>query len=193
MTADPEPALDHRLLVFLNGHTESTALNSAAELVVWACLWLGASALLAVLGVLSVTRRYTSALFWAPRSSARSCSKGRSSTPSSEPQSMRARVIPFRVEVRWSHSRSWLPSSSSRGPRRRAWALGGRLALVFVYGLSIVSLGWHYPSDVAAGWCVRRGTRRGALARSGRAHVRAGAGQNLRGLRCGTSDFSKIA
>ena len=40
-------------------------------------------------------------------------------------------------------------------PTRARWlvVLGGA-AFVFAYGAAIVDLGWHYPSDVLAGWCV---------------------------------------
>lgn len=40
-------------------------------------------------------------------------------------------------------------------PTRARWPvmLGGA-ALVLVYGVAIVDAGWHYPSDVLAGWCV---------------------------------------
>jgi membrane-associated phospholipid phosphatase len=37
---------------------------------------------------------------------------------------------------------------------RRRLALGVAAAFVFGYGLAIVYLGWHYPSDVVAGWCL---------------------------------------
>jgi membrane-associated phospholipid phosphatase len=154
VTDDPDPALDHRLLAFLNGHTESTALNSAAELVVWACLWLGLGALLSLLGVLSVTRRYTSALFVG-------------TTIVGALVLERALKHTFeRAAINEGESYSF-PSGSAMislalvaavvflwGPRRRAWVSAGGLALVFVYGLSIVGLGWHYPSDVAAGWSL---------------------------------------
>ena len=154
VTDDPEPALDHRLLAFLNGHTESTALAGAAELVVWACLWLGLGALVSVMSLLSVTRRYTSALFIG-------------STVIAAVVLERALKHAFqRAPINEGESYSF-PSGSAMislaivaalvfvwGPGRRAWVSVGGLALVLVYGLSIVGLGWHYPSDVAAGWCL---------------------------------------
>jgi membrane-associated phospholipid phosphatase len=149
---DPEPALDHRLLAFLHGHTEGTALAGAAELLVWACLWLGLGMLLALMGTLSVTRRYSSAVFMA-------------STIIGALVLEKALKHAFkRAAIDQGESYSF-PSGSAMislalvaafvfisGRRRRAWAFAGGVTLVFVYGLSIVSLGWHYPSDVAAGW-----------------------------------------
>ncbi len=61
--ADPKPDLDERLLMFLNGSVEGSALGDAAELLTVACLWAGAIILLAVLGALSVRRRFASAVF----------------------------------------------------------------------------------------------------------------------------------
>jgi membrane-associated phospholipid phosphatase len=37
---------------------------------------------------------------------------------------------------------------------RRRLAVGVAAAFVLGYGLAIVYLGWHYPSDVVAGWCL---------------------------------------
>jgi membrane-associated phospholipid phosphatase len=40
-----------------------------------------------------------------------------------------------------------------RTPARWPVALGGA-TFVFLYGAAVVVVGWHYPSDVLAGWCV---------------------------------------
>jgi membrane-associated phospholipid phosphatase len=59
-------------------------------------------------------------------------------------------------------------------PTRARWVvvLGGA-AFVFAFGAAIVILGWHYPSDVIAGWCVALVwvSALSLLARSGRIGV----------------------
>ena len=150
---DPEPAFDSRLLGFLSEHAEGTLFGGAAELLVWACLWLGLFGLLSVVGALSLTRSYASAVFLV-------------STTVGVIVLEKALKSAFEREpINRGESYSF-PSGSAMvslgivaacvyvaGQGRRAWALAGGAVLVFAYGLSIVSLGWHYPSDVAAGWC----------------------------------------
>jgi undecaprenyl-diphosphatase len=149
-----KPGPDARLLTFLNENVEGSALAGAAELLVGACLWLGLVILPAIIGALSFRRRFTPALFLA------SVTVG---------SFLVERVLKHTVErAAINHGQGYsFPSGSAMisfaviaavvllsGDRRRAWACAAGAGLVFAYGLSIVSLGWHYPSDVVAGWCL---------------------------------------
>jgi membrane-associated phospholipid phosphatase len=151
---DPEPRLDYRLLTFLAENTEGSAYAGAADLLVAACLWLGLAILVVLIGALSLRRRFTPALFL--------CSV----TVGTLVLEKALKHAFERAAINQGGSYSF-PSGSAMlslgvvaaivllaGYGRRAWASAGGAALVFAYGLAIVSLGWHYPSDVAAGWCM---------------------------------------
>jgi membrane-associated phospholipid phosphatase len=151
---DSKLSPDERLLMFLNGNVEGSALGGAAELLVRACLWLGLVILLALIGALCVRRRFASALFLG------------SVTAGSFVLEKTLKLTVERAAINHGQGYSF-PSGSAMtslavvaalvllsGHRRRAWAWAAGAGLVFVYGLSIVSLAWHYPSDVVAGWCV---------------------------------------
>ena len=152
--ADPKPDLDERLLMFLNGSVEGSALGDAAEFLTVACLWAGAIILLAVLGALSVRRRFASAVFLG------------SVIVGSLVLERALKHVIERAAINQEEAYSF-PSGSATvslavvvalallsGYRRRLWAFAAGAGVVVVYGLSIVSLGWHYPTDVVAGWCV---------------------------------------
>jgi undecaprenyl-diphosphatase len=150
---DPKPAFDHRLLGFLNGHAEGTTFGGVAELIVWACLWIGLVALLGLVGALSFTRRYASALFLASATLGaivieKTLKSAFERPPINDGQNYSFPSGSAMVSLAFVVACIYL---AGRGHRAWAFALGS--AVVFAYGLSIVSLGWHYPSDVAAGWC----------------------------------------
>jgi undecaprenyl-diphosphatase len=110
--------------------------------------------LLAVLGALSIRRRFASALFLG------SVIVGSLVLEKALKQAIERAAI--------NHEQTYsFPSGSATvslavvvalallsGYRRRRWAFAAGAGVVVVYGLSIVSLGWHYPTDVVAGWCV---------------------------------------
>jgi membrane-associated phospholipid phosphatase len=151
---DPEPRLDYRLVTFLAENTEGSAYAGAADLLVAACLWLGLAILVVLVSVLAFRRRFTPALFLG------------AVTVGTLVVEKALKHAFERAAINQGGSYSF-PSGSAMlslgvvaaivllaggGRRARASAVGA--ALVFAYGLAIVSLGWHYPSDVVAGWCV---------------------------------------
>lgn len=150
---DPVPRLDSRLLTFLNEHTEGSAFAGAADLLVAASLWLGLAIVLVLIGLLSFRRRFVPALFLG------------SVTLGTVVLERLLKHAFERAAINEGESYSF-PSGSAMvslgvvaavvllAGYRRAWASAGGATLVFAYGLAIVSLGWHYPSDVAAGWCL---------------------------------------
>jgi len=152
--ANPKPDLDERLLMFLNGYAERSVLGDALEFLAVTCLWAGAIILLAVLGALFIRRRFASALFLG------------SVIVGSIVLERALKHVIERAAINHEQTDSF-PSGSATvslavvvalallsGYRRRRWAFAAGAGIVVVYGLSIVSLGWHYPTDVVAGWCV---------------------------------------
>jgi membrane-associated phospholipid phosphatase len=154
VTADPKPDLDERLLMFLSGYAEGSVLGDALEFLAVACFWAGALIFFAVLGALSIRRRFASAVFLG------------SVIVGSIVLERALKHVIERAAINHEQTYSF-PSGSATvslavvvalallsGYRRRVWAFAAGAAVVVVYGLSIVSLGWHYPTDVVAGWCV---------------------------------------
>jgi len=151
---DSRLGAEERLVAFLNEKVEGSALGGPAELLLRASLWLGLVIVLVLVAVLCLRRRLVPALFLG------SVTAG---------AFVLERALKHTVEREAiNHGQGYsFPSGSAMislavvaalvllfGYHRRVWAWALAASLAFVYGLSMVSLAWHYPSDVVAGWCV---------------------------------------
>jgi len=151
---DPKPALDSRVLMFLYDHVDNTPLDLASGLLLGPGLWLGFAAVVVSIVVLALRGRPTPALFLASALLAVFVAE---------------RILKLLIERQAINDAGAdsFPSGSAAislgavaaavllaGRGHRAWLAIGGAALVVLYGVSIVASGWHYPSDVAAGWSL---------------------------------------
>jgi membrane-associated phospholipid phosphatase len=152
--APPEP--DRRLLLSLYRNTHGTPLGRAAEFVADPGRWLGLAVILGLFAWLVVRHRLAHALLLA-------VATGGALALESPLKGLFERPAANRGVDGYS-----FPSGSAMvslaavaavvllvGPARHRWlAVAGGATLVLAYGFAIVSLGWHYPSDVLAAWCI---------------------------------------
>jgi membrane-associated phospholipid phosphatase len=151
---DPKPALDSRVLMFLYDHSDDTALDRASALLLGPGLWLGLAIVVASIAALALRGRQTPALFLASAILATFVAERALKLVFERDAINRTRVDSFPSGSAAISLGAVAAAVLLAGRGRRTWVAIVGAALVAVYGVSIVAEGWHYPSDVAAGWSL---------------------------------------
>jgi len=149
-------AFDRQILEFVERHGETLRLSFVTDSLATTLGLLGLLAAAGFFVVLVVRRNFDQALFFSM------------SMVGAVTLSRLLKDVFHRVPLSGSHDGYSFPSGNAMGslalvvallvvlwPSRWRWpvlVLG--IPAVLFYGLALVYIGWHYPTDVLAGWCA---------------------------------------